>query len=55
VRSPGRSRSRRGSTPIESGRDYADGVLTLHVPKPAEVKPRKVAIRGGKNQETLES
>jgi HSP20 family protein len=24
--------------------DYGDGVLTLHIPKPAQIKPKKIAI-----------
>jgi HSP20 family protein len=27
--------------------DYSDGVLTLHVPKPAEQKPKRIAIGAG--------
>jgi HSP20 family protein len=27
--------------------DYSDGVLTLHIPKPAEIKPKKIAIGAG--------
>ena len=27
--------------------DYTDGVLTLHIPKPAEAKPKKIAIAAG--------
>lgn len=27
--------------------DYGDGVLTLHIPKPAEAKPKRIAIGGG--------
>ena len=27
--------------------DYSDGVLTLHIPKPAEAKPKRIAIAGG--------
>jgi HSP20 family protein len=27
--------------------DYSDGVLTLHIPKPAEAKPKKIAISAG--------
>ena len=30
--------------------DYADGVLTVHIPKPAEVKPRRIAIGSGKQE-----
>jgi HSP20 family protein len=30
--------------------DYRDGVLTLHVPKPAEAKPKKIAIGGSQKQ-----
>jgi HSP20 family protein len=29
---------------------YADGVLTLRIPKPAGVKPKKIAIGGGDRQ-----
>ena len=27
--------------------DYHDGVLKLHIPKPAEIKPKKIAIGSG--------
>ena len=27
--------------------EYKDGVLTLHIPKPAETKPKKIAIGAG--------
>jgi HSP20 family protein len=27
--------------------DYSNGVLTLHIPKPAEIKPKKIAIGAG--------
>lgn len=27
--------------------DYTDGVLTLHIPKPADAKPKKIAINAG--------
>jgi HSP20 family protein len=27
--------------------DYTDGVLTLHIPKPASIKPKKIAIGSG--------
>jgi HSP20 family protein len=33
--------------------DYSDGVLTLHIPKPAEIKPKKIAIGAG-SQKQLE-
>jgi HSP20 family protein len=33
--------------------DYHDGVLELHIPKPAEVKPKKIAIGSG-SQKQLE-
>jgi HSP20 family protein len=33
--------------------DYTDGVLTLHIPKPAEIKPKKIAIAPG-SQKQLE-
>ena len=32
--------------------DYTDGVLTLHVPKPAETAPKKIAI-GSSSQKAL--
>jgi HSP20 family molecular chaperone IbpA len=31
--------------------DYTDGVLTLHIPKPAEVKPKKIAISAGSQKQ----
>jgi HSP20 family protein len=31
--------------------DYEDGVLHLHIPKPAEVKPKKIAINSGSQKE----
>lgn len=33
--------------------DHADGVLTLHIPKPAEVKPKRIAI-GAPSQQQIE-
>ena len=33
--------------------DYSDGVLALHIPKPAEIKPKKIAIGAG-SQKHLE-
>ncbi len=39
------------SEQIEAG--YSDGVLTLHIPKPAEIKPKKIAISGS-TQKQLE-
>ena len=27
--------------------NYHDGVLALHIPKPAEIKPKKIAIGSG--------
>jgi HSP20 family protein len=33
--------------------DYRDGVLELHIPKPAEIKPKKIAITSG-SQKQLE-
>lgn len=33
--------------------DYHDGVLELHIPKPAEIKPKKIAISSG-SQKQLE-
>jgi len=33
--------------------DYSDGVLALHIPKPAEIKPKKIAIGAG-SQKQLE-
>lgn len=38
------------SESIDSSRisaDYANGVLTLHLPKQEAVKPRKISVRGG--------
>ena len=34
--------------------DYSDGVLNLHIPKPAEAKPKRIAI-GGTSQKAIES
>ncbi len=34
--------------------DYHDGVLELHIPKPAEQKPKKIAIGGGSQQAAIE-
>jgi HSP20 family protein len=34
--------------------DYADGVLELHIPKPAEIKPKKISISSGSSQKQLE-
>ena len=34
--------------------DYQDGVLELHIPKPAEVKPRKIAISSGSQKKQIE-
>src|SRR4051794_10136254 len=31
--------------------DYTDGVLVLHIPKPAEVKPKKIAISAGSQRQ----
>jgi HSP20 family protein len=31
--------------------DYTDGVLTLHIPKPAEAKPKKITIGAGSNKQ----
>lgn len=31
--------------------DYTDGVLTLHIPKPAEQKPKKIAIGSGSRRQ----
>lgn len=33
--------------------DYHEGVLNLHIPKPAEIKPKKIAISSG-SQKQLE-
>ena len=35
--------------------DYQDGVLTLRLPVAAQAKPRRVEIRGGGGQRTIES
>jgi HSP20 family protein len=43
-----------GSDPDSIRADYTDGVLTLHVPKPAEAKPKKIAITGGTKQKAFE-
>jgi HSP20 family protein len=34
--------------------DFKDGVLEIHVPKPEEVKPRRITI-GGEQHQTIES
>ena len=31
--------------------DYHDGVLELHIPKPAEIKPKKIAISSGSRKQ----
>jgi HSP20 family protein len=31
--------------------DYTDGVLTLHIPKPAEAKPKKISIGAGSKKQ----
>jgi HSP20 family protein len=31
--------------------DYTDGVLTVHIPKPAEAKPKKIAISAGSQKQ----
>jgi HSP20 family protein len=31
--------------------DYTDGVLALHIPKPAEIKPKKIAISSGSQKQ----
>jgi|SRR5581483_1809993 len=31
--------------------DYHDGVLELHIPKPAEIKPKKIAISSGSHKQ----
>ena len=43
-----------GIDPDSIRADYTDGVLTLHVPKPAEAKPKKIAITGGTSQKAIE-
>src|SRR5919199_575995 len=34
--------------------DYHDGVLELHVPKPAEQRPKKIAIASGSERKAIE-
>lgn len=37
-------------TAVDSGKiqaDYADGILTLHLPKTEEVKPKRIAVHAG--------
>ena len=34
--------------------DYGDGVLTLHLPKAEEVKPKKIAIQAGDKNRMIE-
>jgi HSP20 family protein len=36
-----------GIEPESISAEYADGVLTLHISKPEQVKPKKIAISGG--------
>jgi HSP20 family protein len=33
--------------------EYADGVLTLHIKKPEQAKPKKIAISGGSNRKQI--
>jgi HSP20 family protein len=35
--------------------DYRDGVLELHIPKPADQRPRRIAIASGSGQQAIES
>ncbi len=36
--------------------DYSDGILTLHLPKTEEVKPKRIAVRsGGQSQKQIDS
>jgi HSP20 family protein len=42
-----------GVEPDSITADYSDGVLSLHIPKPAEVKPKKIAI-GATSQKAIE-
>ena len=44
-----------GIDPDSIRADYTDGVLTLQVPKPAEAKPKKIAITGGTSQKAIET
>jgi HSP20 family protein len=44
-----------GIDPDSIRADYTDGVLTLQVPKPAEAKPKKIAITGGTSQKAIEN
>jgi HSP20 family protein len=34
--------------------DYSDGVLTLRIPKPVGVKPKKISINAGSSQKQIE-
>lgn len=43
-----------GIDPDSIWADFADGVLTLHVPKPETAKPKKIAIGGGTGRKQLE-
>ena len=42
-----------GTDPESVNAEYHDGVLEVHVPKPASVKPRRIQI-GGDGQKTIE-
>ncbi len=51
------SRDLRVGTRIDSDAieaDYEDGVLTLRLPMAAEAKPRRVEVRSGEQQKTIE-
>jgi HSP20 family protein len=45
----------RGVNEDEIVAEYHDGVLELHVPKPAGQKPRKIAIAGGAERKAIGS
>jgi HSP20 family protein len=42
-----------GIDPDGISAEYEDGVLTLHITKPEQVKPKKIAVSGGSSRKQL--